>query len=87
MSESNFISSDQRTVHHGTREGGAVCGTQINGQWATVDAEDEEEAVMKYNLRPCVRCMDRHYRLELWRKDVHSSQIMHGTDAPERWQE
>jgi len=81
----SFISSGRRTVHHGTREDGAECGTQYSGQWAVVDADSEEEAVMKYDIRPCSRCFDRHYTLNQWRLAEYSSTVMHGVTVPDRW--
>jgi len=81
----SFIASGRRTVHHGTRESGAECGTQYSGEWGSVDAGSEEEAVMKYDLRPCTRCFDRHYELNHWRIAEYSSTVMHGVDVPDRW--
>ncbi len=86
-SEDGFISSPARTVHRGTREGGAVCGQTHGGEWARVDAEDAEEAVMDYDLEPCSKCIRDAYTLSLWRKDVHSSLVMENVDTPERWVE
>ena len=86
MSDETFVASSQHTVHHGDRDDGAKCGTQVEEEWATVDASNEEEAVMKYDLVPCTRCMERSYELEQWRKDVHSSLVMHNVEAPKRWQ-
>lgn len=87
MSDLSFISSDRRTVHRGTRDDGPECGTRQNSAWATVDADTEEEAVMKYDLVPCTRCIEDHYKLELWRKDAYDAVVVHSEDAPERWQQ
>ena len=81
----SFVSSSRRTVHRGTREDGADCGTQQDGEWGHVDAETEEEAVLRYNLVPCRRCIDRSMELERWRKDLYSSLVMHKPGTPERW--
>jgi hypothetical protein len=86
MSDQSFIASDRDTVHAGTRTDGPECGTSQNGEWASVDAKSEEEAVMKYNLVPCTRCIDDHYTLELWRKDAYDAVVINSVDAPERWQ-
>ena len=83
---SDYIASDSGTVHHGNRDDGAKCGQYAPNGWATVGADSDEEAVMKYNLNPCTKCIDKSYTLRLWRKDVHSATVMHGVDAPERWQ-
>lgn len=83
--ESDFISSNRRTVHRGTQEEGPECGAHQKGEWATVDADTAEEAVMDYNLVPCTRCIENSYRLERWRKDVHSATVMHNASTPEKW--
>jgi len=85
MSEPSFISSNTRTVHSGTREDGPECGTRQKGEWATVDADDEEEAVMDYNLQPCTRCIKDSFRLEQWRADIRSATVMHNVDTPAKW--
>ncbi|WP_135306327.1 hypothetical protein [Haloarcula amylovorans] len=85
MSDLSFVSSNTNTVHRGTQEDGPECGTQQKGDWAAVDADDEEEAVMDYNLQPCTRCIENSYRLEQWRKDIFSATVMHDVDTPEKW--
>lgn len=81
----DFISSDRGTVHRGTREDGPECGVRQNGEWASVDADDEEEAVMDYDLVPCTNCIENSLRLERWRKDVHTAHVIRNAETPERW--
>lgn len=83
--KNGFISSPARTVHRGTREEGADCGQTHDGEWGEVDAEDAEEAVMRYNLVPCSKCFDNSYRLNRWRVDVHGSTIVVNAGTPEKW--
>lgn len=71
-----FISSNRRTVHKGAPDDGPLCGTGQKGEWASVDADTEPEAVLHYNLTPCIRCFDRHYELDRQRKKRHSSLVM-----------
>lgn len=85
MSGPSFISSNASTVHRGTPEDGPQCGTRQKGEWATADADDEEEAVMDYNLQPCTRCIERSYRLEQWRADIHSATVMGDVGTPAKW--
>jgi len=82
-----FISSPARTVHRGTREDGAECGQTHGGEWGLVDAEDAEEAVMKYDLKPCSKCFSNSMRLNKWRMDVHSAFVIESADTPERWKD
>lgn len=81
----SFIMSSARTVHRGTREDGAECGQTHGSEWASVDAEDAEEAVMRYNLVPCSKCISNSSRLDRWRMDVHSAYVVRSADTPERW--
>jgi len=75
------------TVHRGTREGGPECGTHIPSEVGSVDASDAEEAVMKYNLVPCSKCIDRDLLLNRWRVDVHGATVIHNADTPDRWKD
>lgn len=86
--EHQFISNpNSGMLHRGTREDGPECSARLMARSAApVDAESEEEAVMRFNLIPCTNCIDDHYKLNKWRLDVHSATVMHGVDAPERWQ-
>jgi len=84
--EGDFIASQSRRVHRGTLANGPHCGTAHTGNWAHVDAADAEEAVLDYNLMPCLRCIDDAYKLERWRKELHSAVVMHDVDPPEKWQ-
>lgn len=67
----NFVTSDSGKLHTGTREDGADCTGQNAGNWAAVDADDAEEAVLTYNLDPCTRCIDNSYRLSKKRREEH----------------
>lgn len=83
----DYIASDSGTVHHGNRDNGAECGQHAPNGWATVGADSDEEAVMKYNLEPCSNCITDAHTLRLWRRDVYSATVIHTIDAPQRWQE
>lgn len=85
-SDAGFIASQSRRVHRGTLSNGPHCCPDHSGNWADVDASDAEEAVIDYNLTPCLRCIDDAYKLERWRKDIHSAVVMHDVDPPEKWQ-
>lgn len=73
------------TLHRGTREEGPECGTHIPTEVGSVDASDVEEAVMKFNLVPCSKCIDNDLQLNRWRVDVHGATVIHNADTPERW--
>jgi len=61
MSNQNFISHpNTRTLHRGTRDGGAECG-QPSDSWATLDAENQMHAVLKYATPPCRKCFTHGY--------------------------
>ena len=87
--EKQFIANrNSGRLHRGTPESGPECGANLSASPpATVNAETEEEAVMRYNLIPCINCIEDHYKLNRWRRDVHSATVMHGVDTPERWQD
>lgn len=88
MSEEFICASNQYTVHRGNREDGAECGTTIrSSDWVVVKAENAEDAVMNYNLRPCIKCIDDHYIYEAWRKDIHSAMVTRETDVPQKWRD
>jgi len=90
-----FVASPSETVHvrppsddpHYDYAYHPECGQRLpsGSLWQHVDADDPEEAVLKYNLRPCTKCFSNSLRLERWRKDVHSSIVVHDADTPERW--
>jgi len=63
------------------------CGQRLpeGSIWGSVDAESEEEAVMKYDLSPCTRCITESRKLKLWRKDAYTAHVMHRVDTPDRW--
>jgi hypothetical protein len=80
-----FVASDAGKVHRGTLATGPRCTGPKTGNYALVDADTEAEAVLDYDLIPCVRCIDDHYQLERWRKDLHSALVMQHVDPPEKW--
>jgi len=90
-----FVSSPSGTVHERSPcehdeydyEYHPQCGTRLpsGSLWGSVDADTAEEAVMRFNLMPCTRCIDDAYRLERWRKDAHSALVMGDVGTPERW--
>lgn len=92
-----FVASPSGTVHkRGEWDGDEydyeyhpLCGQRLSGSsmWRSVEADTEEEAVLKYNYVPCTKCVDKQYRLERWRKKKHSSLVMDHVDLPERWSE
>ena len=63
------------------------CGQRLadGSLWSRVDAADAEEAVMKYNLIPCTKCIANSYQLERWRKAKHSALVMKSVTLPDRW--
>ncbi|WP_135822986.1 hypothetical protein [Halostella litorea] len=91
-----FVSSPAGTVHERAACDGdeydyeyhPKCGQRLpeGSLWSAVEAADAEEAVMKFNLRPCTKCIDASLRLERWRMDVHSATVIRSADTPERWQ-
>ncbi len=91
-----FVASPSGTVHERAASDAAEydyeyhpqCGQRLpaGSLWGSVDAADAEEAVMKYDLEPCTKCIDRAYTLARWRAAVHSPTVMHHVDVPERWQ-
>lgn len=92
-----FVMSPSRTVHERAEsdadesdyEYHPKCGQRLpkGSLWGSVGAADAEEAVMKYDLEPCGKCIDRSYTLSKWRAAVHSPTVMYGVDVPERWQD
>jgi len=84
MSEQSVGSTDQfisnpntRTMHYGTRERGADCGTQAD-TFAELDAENPLHAVEKYAAKPCTRCFEHVCRLNSVYIDRHSATVFHG---------
>jgi len=92
-----FVASSSGTVHERAECDGAEhdyeyhpkCGQRLpeGSLWGSIDADDAAEAVLKYDKRPCSRCLDAAYRLERWRKALHSPTVMHGVDVPEEYQQ
>lgn len=90
-----FVSSPNGTVHRRDPSDSEEydyeyhpgCGQHLpeGSMWSRVDAEDPEEAVMKYNLRPCQRCIEDSYRLNRWRKAAHMPVVMNSVELPEEW--
>ncbi|WP_276257199.1 hypothetical protein [Halomontanus rarus] len=91
-----FVSSPSRTVHERAEsdheeydyEYHPKCGQRLpaGSLWGSVDADSAEEAVMGYNLTPCTKCIGESRKLETWRMDVFSANVIHNADTPERWQ-
>lgn len=75
-----FVASSRRTAHRTGEDGTPVCGTQQTSKWARVDASSEAEAVLRYDLIPCTRCIDDHYDLGLRRKKRHGPQVIRSLD-------
>lgn len=84
MQSDELIASDARRVHRGTLAGGPFCGCKRSGDWAEIDANTAETAVLDFNLKPCTRCIDRHRELERWRKAIHDA-VDIDADPPDRW--
>ncbi|ELY73252.1 hypothetical protein [Natrinema pallidum] len=78
-----FVSSSSGTVHeraacdHGEYdyEYHPKCGQRLpaGSLWSHVDAENPAEAVLKYDLEPCGKCLENSYRLSNYRSAIHSS--------------
>lgn len=94
--DSRFVASPSGTVHERREWKGDAhdyeyhpeCGQRLppESEWASVDADSAEEAVMRFDLSPCSKCIDDAYRLERWRKAVHSPVVMDHVDVPDRWE-
>ena len=70
-----FISNpNTRTMHYGTRETGAECGSQADS-WAELDAVNPLHAVEKYAAIPCTRCFNHVGRLNTVYTDRHSATV------------
>lgn len=90
-----FVSSPARTVHERAEWPGdeydyeyhPKCGQVLppDSMWSWVEADDPEEAVMKYNLSPCSKCFSNAKTLGLWRMDVYSAYVIRSADTPARW--
>lgn len=86
-----FIQSKNGTLHDGTPEDGAECGSTHSGDWTVLEAPDLETAVMKHNLSPCMFCFEDHSHLIAWKDYVHTDFFEHELapdppdDVPERW--
>ncbi|ELY68910.1 hypothetical protein [Natrinema versiforme] len=78
-----FVSSSSGTVHERAEsdaegydyEYHPKCGQRLpaGSLWSRVDAETVEEAVLKYDLEPCGKCIENSYRLSNYRSAIHSS--------------
>lgn len=88
-----FVVSKNGTVHAGTPEDGAECGSTHSGDWDTLEAPDLETAVMKHNHPPCSFCFEDSTHLTSWRQHVYTDIYEHDLapdppdDVPERWLE
>lgn len=92
--DSEYISSPQQTVHkretdeNGELEYSPKCGQVLgkNSLWSGVDADSDEEAVLKFNLKPCSQCFNGSYKLNRYRKEIHSSIVMETVELPEKYE-
>lgn len=80
--DESFIASNTNKVHRGTQEDGPECGARQKDEWASVDAGDEEEAVMDYNLSPCLNCIMRPLTLSRWRRMIHGPSALDRDEVP-----
>ncbi|PGF14425.1 hypothetical protein CP556_21435 [Natrinema sp. CBA1119] len=77
-----FVSSSSGTVHERAEadhdeydyEYHPKCGQRLpdGSLWSRVDAETAAEAVLKYNCKPCGKCLAQSFRLERFRSAIHS---------------
>jgi hypothetical protein len=85
-----FPVSPSRTVHERDEWSGDAhdydyhprCGQRLpaNSMWGRVDAESVEEAVLKYDLKPCGKCLSNSYQLGKWRNAIHSNSALSSAD-------
>lgn len=78
-----FVSSPSGTVHERDEWDGDAhdyhyhprCGQRLsaNSMWSHVDADNVAEAVLKYDLKPCGRCIPNASRLDRFRSAIHSN--------------
>jgi len=81
--ENDFISNpNSKRLHRGSREDGPNCSAKISTTPTVIDAETPTEAVLRYNLLPCINCIENHYQLNRWRLDLHSATVMDHVDTP-----
>lgn len=65
-----------RTLHRGSREGGAECG-QPSDSWAELEAENPLDAVLTYGGSACTKCFRRAAGLRRVDLKEHSSHRIH----------
>ncbi|EMA34118.1 hypothetical protein [Halobiforma nitratireducens] len=78
-----FVSSPSGTVHERDACDGEDyeyayhprCGQRLpdGSLWGRVDAETPAEAVLKYDLKPCRKCVTQSGRLNQFRAAIHSN--------------
>lgn len=72
-----FISHpNTRTLHNGTREEGADCGSYADS-WATIDAMNPLQAVVEYAVIPCTHCIDHTGQLNAVYQAEHTATVIH----------
>lgn len=81
--DQRFVSSSSRTVHERAETDAAEydyeyhpkCGQRLpdGSLWSSVGAETVEEAVLKYDLTPCSKCIAQSFRLDGFRSAIHGS--------------
>lgn len=82
MSESEFVSHpNTHTLHRGTREDGAECGTQSERGWAPIEAENPAEAVLRFATPTCTRCFKRSRLLDRLYLIEHSATVCQASVA------
>lgn len=85
-----FVSSPAGTVHERREWPGDAhdydyhpkCGQRLpaGSMWGWVEAASPAEAVLKYDLKPCSKCIENSYELDRQRKKRHSSLVMDHVD-------
>lgn len=64
-----------RTLHHGTREHGATCGTP-GDEWVKVDAPNPLAAIINHGVQPCTRCFHHTSRLNRVYLKLHTATVV-----------
>jgi len=83
-----FVSSPSGTVHERDEWPGdghdymyhPRCGQRLppESMWSRVEADSPEEAVVKYDLKPCTKCFSNSYKLRQKRREEHSNIVTDG---------
>ena len=89
--QTTFIVSPNSTLHAGTSEDSAECGSTHTGTWSTLEAPDLEMAVMEHNIPPCTHCFSEQTHLIEWRRHAYTDFYEHPhaetPDIPDRLHE